>query len=174
MSGYDNVRGQVTCTSDGSIVQGAVASLLWDIADTDFESHDRIERTPGEVAEGIRTCEVQVSRSLVPYTGMDHFILSMENRSPYQVRLRAANTGRDTVLTFFNTRSRDKWATSPTGTQILRNSDDFRRLWLHTLYSKRPEVGLSPTLSTISHVEIEPEPDPDAPGEGCTGCEVMQ
>ncbi len=84
----------------------------------------------------------------------------MEARSPYQVRIRAANTGRDTVMTFFNSRPRDKWATAPTGTQILRNSDDFRRLWLHTLYGKRPEVGLSPTLSMNFYI-VAPEPDPE-------------
>jgi hypothetical protein len=151
-------------------VQGAVAALLWDISDADYETHDRIARTPNEVAEGIRACEVRQGGSVIPYDGMDHFIWCMENRSPYQVRVQAANTGRDTVLTFFNSRTRDKWATAPTGTQILRNSDDFRRLWLHTLYARRPEVGLSPTLSANFYV-VEPDPDP---GSDCPGCEVQQ
>lgn len=166
-------RGTSVCTVDGSIVQGAVAALLWDISDDDLEAHDRVNRTPGEVAEGIRACEVRQSGNLIAYNGMDHFILCMENRSPYQVRIRAATTGRDTVLTFFNTRARDKWATSPTGTQVLANSDHFRRLWLYTLYSRRPEVGLSPTLSANFYVEPEPEPSPAPPGE-CTHCEQIQ
>lgn len=168
-AGYDPIRGQTVCSWDGSIVQGAVAALLWDIGDSDVEGHDRITRTPIEVVDGIRTCEVRENGTLIPYNGMDHFIMCMEVRSPYQVRLRAANTGRDTVLTFFNTRASNRRATEPTGTQILRNNDDFRRLWLYTLYSKRPEVGLSPTLSPNFYIEPEPPPLSD-----CTHCEEIQ
>lgn len=169
-------RGTTVCTADGSIVQGAVAALLWDISDAAYaEPHDRVDRTPAVVIDGIRACAVLVNGSYISYTGVDHLIWCLENRSPYRVSVRAANTARDTTLTFFNTRAQNLWPTRTRGTLSLQNSDDFRRLWLTNLYSKRPEIGTSPSLAPDLVPSPDSVPDPIDRGCGTTGyCMEMQ
>lgn len=171
VNGWDPIRGQITCTTDGSIVQGAVAAMLWDISDVGSgESHDRIDRNPGVVVDALRYCYVTVNGSSVSYDGVDHLIWCLENRSPYAVKVRNPQTGRDTTVQLFNTRAANRLATATSGTKVLANSDDFRRLWLVNLYSKRPEVGTSPSLA----FSIEPEEPAPGPSPAQPGCGTMR
>lgn len=72
----------------------------------------------------------------------------------------------DQPTTPFNTRAANRLATATSGTRVLANSDDFRRLWLVNLYSKRPEVGTSPSLAFSTEPE-EPAPGPSPTEPGC-------
>jgi hypothetical protein len=148
------------CTSDGSIVQGAVHAFLWDITDPAFiEAHDRVEKTPRAVVDAIKSCEVTINRvDWKPYTGIDHLIWCMERRFPYQVRMQKTSGSGDTLQTFFNTRAQNQWANDAKGYTVDNLSDDFRRLWLVNLYSKRVNVGTVPIFRTIA-----PEEDPSIP-----------
>jgi hypothetical protein len=161
------------CTSDGSIVQGAISAFLWDITDPAFvEGHDRVQKSPRAVVDAIKGCEVTINRSdWFPYTGIDHLIWCMERRFPYQVRMQKASGSGDTLQTFFNTRSQDHWANDARGFSVDNLSDNFRRLWLVNLYSRRINVGTGPVFSSIVPGEEDPgKPPPDEPpcGEGTT------
>jgi hypothetical protein len=154
------------CSTDGSIVQGAVHAFLWDITDPAFmEPHDRVQKTPLAVADAIKGCEVTVNRvDWRPYTGIDHLIWCMERRFPYQVRLQKTTGSGDTLQTFFNTRPQNQWANDARGFSVDNFSDDFRRLWLVNLYSRRVNVGTAPIFRVVS-----PEPDPTDPPCGGPG-----
>lgn len=151
------------CTTDGSIVQGAVHAFLWDIVDPANENHDRIQKPAADVVASIKGCRVSVDRvNYRPYTGIDHLIWCMERRFPYQVRIR--KTVGDTLMTFFNTRPSNHWANDASGPSVANFSDDFRRLWLVNLYSKRNYVGTIPIFSTISADEsVPPDDEPIEP-----------
>jgi hypothetical protein len=155
------------CTDNGSIVQGAVGAFLWDIVDVGFgEGHDRVEKAPILVVDAIKGCEVTINRSdWFAYTGIDHLIWCMERRFPYQVRLRKTSGSGDTLQTFFSTRASDRWANDARGFSVASLSDDFRRIWLVNLYSKRINVGTGPVFSSIVPGE-EPVPEEPPCGEG--------
>jgi hypothetical protein len=155
------------CTDDGSIVQGAVHAFLWDIVDTGLaEGHDRVEKTPSAVVDAIKHCEVTINRSdWFAYTGIDHLIWCMERRFPYQVRMRKTSGSGDTLQTFFNTRRQDRWVNAASGFSVANLSDDFRRIWLVNLYSKRVNVGTGPVFSSVAPGEAPP-PDETPCGEG--------
>lgn len=157
------------CTSDGAIVQGAIHAFLWDITDPAFvESHDKVQKTPSAVVDAIKTCEVKHSGSdWYAYNGIDHLIRCMERRSPYQVTLEKANGFGDTVQTFFNTREQRYWVVDGRGYPVDNLSDNFRRLWLVNLYSRRVNVGTIPIFRSVAGEEPLPEePDPTDPGCG--------
>lgn len=168
--GYTSTRGRVTCTTDGSIVQGAVTAMLWDMIDQSTEDHDRIRRWPEDIARGMKQCRVRVGSNWIGYNGIDHFIYCMENRLPYNVSVRSAATGRDTVIVLFNTRPANQYPNANSGTWLLdgANATEFRRLWLVNLYSKHAHISASPVLRNV-----EPEPTPLPPaddGGGGGGC----
>jgi hypothetical protein len=156
------------CTDNGSIVQGAIGAFLWDIVDVGYaEGHDRVEKAPILVVDAIKGCEVTINRSdWFAYTGIDHLIWCMERRFPYQVRLRKTSGSGDTLQTFFNTRAPDRWANDARGFSVASFSDDFRRIWLVNLYSKRINVGTGPVFSSIVAGEYPPDEPPC--GEGTT------
>ncbi len=164
----DAVRGVVRCTVDGSIVQGAVTALLWDLTDSHMgEDHDRIQRPVTNITDAMKSCRVRVGSTWIPYTGIDHLIYCLEDRLPYSVTVRSPGTGRDTTLVLFNTRPANQYPNGHNGTRILANSRDFRRLWLVNLYSKNPEIGQAPALPSI---EPAPAPIPPGDGDGGGGC----
>lgn len=150
--GTNPEQGTTVCTDDGSIVQGAVAALFWDIIDGAWESHDVLQRTPRDLTDAITRCTVKVGSSFVPYTGVDHLIYCLDNRSPYTVAL---TTG---TVRLFNTRA--TLPTAASGFSFFNGSDDFRKTWLVNLYSKRSTVGTSPTPS----YSVEPDPPPSPCG----------
>jgi hypothetical protein len=157
------------CTSDGSIVQGAIHSFLWDITDPAFvESHDAVQKPPSAVIDAIKACEVKHNGSdWYAYNGIDHLIRCMERRSPYQVTLRKTYGSGDTVQTFFNTREQRYWVVDARGYTVDNLSDNFRRLWLVNLYSRRVNVGTIPIFRSVTGEEPPPEePDPTDPGCG--------
>jgi hypothetical protein len=82
---------------------------------------------------------------------------------PYRVK--NAQTGDTLTLQLFNTRPANRLATATSGTKILENSDNFRLMWLANLYSRRPEVGTSPSLAFST---MPDEPEPTEPGCGTT------
>lgn len=151
------------CTDDGSIVQGAVHAFLWDITDPTGETGDDVQKAPADVAQAVKTCEVslQVNGSFFPYNGVDHIIWCMEDRFPYQVPM-YTSTG-EQMMTFFNTRPQSSWANDARGWAVDRFSNNFRRLWLRNLYSKRPGVGSYPQFR--SNLEPTDEPTPPPPDE---------
>ncbi|HEX8320570.1 hypothetical protein [Longimicrobium sp.] len=153
------------CTSDGSIVQGAVHAFLWDIVDPAWvESHDRIQKPAADVVASIKGCKISIDRvTYKPYTGIDHLIWCMERRFPYQVRMQKTYGTGDTLMTFFNTRPSNQWVNDASGHSVANLSDDFRRLWLVNLYSRRENVGTVPVFRAISADETSP-PD-EAPTE---------
>jgi hypothetical protein len=167
------------CTDDGSIVQGAVSNLLWDIYDANGnEQHDRVQVPASNIVNAVKDCEVSVNRvDWRAYTGIDHVIWCMERRFPYQVRM-ARNSGQsDTLMTYFNTRPANQWANDARGFSPAAISDDFRRLWLVDLYFKRQYVGRTggvfrvvlPEDPTEEPTEPTPIPEPDCQltWEGC-------
>jgi hypothetical protein len=148
------------CTSDGSIVQGAIHAFLWDIVDpANVEPHDKLQIAPATVVASIKGCEVSIDRSTwTPYTGIDHLIWCMEQRFPYQVRMKKTYADRDTLITFFNTRPSNQWVNAARGPSVANLSDEFRRTWLVNLYSRREDVGSIPILRTISPEDSGPPP----------------
>lgn len=156
------------CTSDGSIVQGAVHAFLWDITDGgNGEFHDAVQKSPVAVVDAIRTCEVKHGGSdWYAYNGIDHLIRCMERRSPYQVKLAKTSGWGDTVQTFFNTREQRYWTVDQRGYTVDNLSDAFRKLWLVNLYSRRINVGTGPILRNI-----EEEPAPELPQPTSCGAE---
>jgi hypothetical protein len=164
----DGVR--VTCNIDGSRIQGAIAAMLWDLSDTNWEHHDRLQIQPWQIAERIKTCRVRVGGNWYPYDGVDHLILCLEGRSPYQVTVTSAVTNTDVLLVLFGSRPQSQWPTAVTAGVILSNNDDFRLLWLTNLYSKVNHVGSYPQVKRS--VEYEPQPIP--PGDGGGGCGSLE
>jgi hypothetical protein len=157
------------CTDDGSIVQGAVSALLWDIYDpSGLEQHDRVQVSAPNIVNAIKDCEVSVNRvDWRAYTGIDHVIWCMERRFPYQVRM-ARNSGQsDTTMTFFNTRPANQWANDARGYSPAAVSDDFRRVWLVNLYSERQFVGRTGGIFRVELPEHPAEPTP-VPEPDCT------
>ncbi|HLM68547.1 MAG TPA: hypothetical protein VK358_13505, partial [Longimicrobium sp.] len=175
--GYSPGRGNVTCTDDGSIVQGAVAAMFWDISDgSSGESHDYIYRTPQTLADAIRSCRVYQGE-WIGYTGVDHLIFCIENRFPYRVAIRHPTTGRDTVAHLFTTRATNRQPSAASGNAFEPQSQYFRQMWLVNLYSKRPDIGTSPVFYSMlpppePDPEPEPEPEPELPcgGDGQAMC----
>jgi hypothetical protein len=152
--GYDPARGMtIACVDDGSIVQGAVAALLWDITDDGFsEADDPIQRSPRDLTDAMKNCRVTVSGTSRGYSGIDHVIFCLEYASPYTVLLSSG------VVTLFNTRN--PIPTSATsGYTFFRGSTGFRKNWLINLYSKRSSVGTSPSPS----LSIYPDPGTPCP-----------
>lgn len=105
--------------------------------------------------------------SHLPLRACIHLIWCMERRFPYQVRLRKTSGYGDTLQTFFNTRAPDRWANDARGYSVASLSDDFRRIWLVNLYSRRVNVGTGPVFSSFVPGE-EPPPDEPPCGEGTT------
>ena len=162
-------RGTVVCTTDGSIIQGAVAAFFWDIIDGTFgESHDNIQRSPQTLADAIKSCRVYLG-GWIGYTGVDHLIFCIENRFPYRVAIRHATTGRDTTAFLFPTRATNRQPEAANGLAFEPQSEYFRRMWLVNLYSKRPEIGSSPVFYNVQPAP-EPEPEPPCGGPGQMVC----
>jgi hypothetical protein len=92
----------------------------------------------------------------------------MEHRFPYQVRMQKTHETGDTLQTFFNTRAQNQWANDARGYTVANLSDEFRRLWLVNLYSRRINVGTSPIFRTILTDEDSSLPPPSEPpcGDG--------
>ncbi len=153
------------CTSDGSIVQGAIHAFLWDITDpATGEGHDAVQKTPGAVVASIKSCQVTENRvDWYAYNGIDHLIWCMERRFPYQVLLERSNARGDTLQTFFDTRQQRYWINDARGYSVDNLSDAFRRLWLVNLYSRRVNVGTAPKLGNLLPQEPEPQPPPTDP-----------
>lgn len=160
----------MVCTSDGSIVQGAVSAFFWDIVDQSTgEPHDYIYRSPQALADAIKSCRVHVGE-WTSYTGVDHLIFCIENRFPYRVGIRHPTTGRDTTAFLFNTRATNRQPSAANGYAFEPQSENFRRMWLVNLYSKRPEIGAFPVFySVLPAPEPLPEPGPCG-GEGEMVC----
>jgi hypothetical protein len=166
--GYTEPRGMITCSDDGSVVEGAVASLLWDMSDgIGTESHDGLQIHPANIVAAIKNCGVhpasRASQDRIPFTGIDHLIYCWENRQPYEVDMMGSG-----VRIFFNTRPRSDWPDRVLGSAIANGDDRFRRMWLVNLYRKRPEVGTVPIFREQSPVDapyIEPETEPLPPPE---------
>lgn len=152
-------------TTDGAIVEGAVAALLLDLTDYDAfnEPHDRIKSTPLIVTDIVKSCRVEVDGYGRAYEGIDHILFCMDNqRPPYNVFVNGS------TQRFFPTRSN-----LPTRADIGTvgvNLDDLRRAWLANLYFRR--VGYSPTFSA-SPMPEEPDPiEPPPPSGGCEGTQI--
>jgi hypothetical protein len=155
----------LVCVDDGSIVEGAIHSFLYDLSDgTQGETHDQVQFTPLQVASAVGSCTVRLpnASSNIPYKGVDHLIYCMEGRAPYMVRVNGV------AMTFFNTRPSSEWPQSALGSSLALSSDQLRKVWLVNLYSKRPGVGNNPTPASMDQIpgeeeplpEPEPEPDP--------------
>lgn len=164
-------RGNVVCATDGSIIQGAIAAMFWDIIDGTFgESHDFIQRSPQTLADAIKSCRVHAGE-WIGYTGVDHLIFCIENRFPYRVAIRHPTTGRDTTAFLFQTRATNRQPAAANGLAFEPQSENFRRMWLVNLYSKRPDIGNSPVFyNVLPEPEPEPEPKPPCGGPGQMVC----
>lgn len=150
VAGYDPARGMtIACTDDGSIVQGAVAALLWDVTDDAVsEADDPMHRSPRDLVDAMKECRVNMSGTWRGYSGIDHVVFCLEYASPYTVQLSSG------VVTLFNTRN--PFPTSATSAfAFFRGSTGFRKNWLINLYSKRSSVGTSPTPS----LSVYPAPE---------------
>ena len=97
--------------------------------------------------------------TFIGYTGVDHLIYCLENRSPYRVKVNGVD------LTFFTTRSTSSRPTEARSVGPAVVPDDVRRLWLVNLYSKRSGVGSNPTFNSVEEPTDPEEPSTD-PGCG--------
>ena len=108
---------------DGSVVEGAVASFLYDVTDPANESFDNLELPGSYVADIINTCKVS-SSVWDRADGIDHLIACFENNIP-------------NYSNYFPTRS-----STPTmyqesvGEPSGWDDDEIRRLWLRNLYDE--------------------------------------
>lgn len=124
----------ITGTStDGGIIESAVAAFLLDMTDSDSESHDLMAYPGSYVAQIIRTCEVYRSywwgSAWSRANGVDDLVYCFENQ------VDPAVTGSSV---YFTTRSPDasqqrESATEPSGTW---NRWDIRTAWRHDLYGE--------------------------------------
>lgn len=145
------------CGDDGSIIQGAIHSFLWDLTDGGSnELHDRVQASPRAVSDLFRTCTVKPANgsSFIGYTGVDHIIYCLEYRSPYRVKVNGVD------LTFFSTRTTNSRPTEARSIGPAVVPDDVTRLWLVNLYSKRVGVGSNPTFNSVFEEPAEPPTDP--------------
>lgn len=129
--------GQPTRPADGSIVEGAVASLFYDITDanrwgtgtaggTVDEAHDAVAYPGRLVADMVRTCEVTESGVWKRASGIDHIVHCLE-KAVYP-----AITG---SATYFPTRSPDPTA-QRSSSSVTWDATQTRKLWLKNLYNR--------------------------------------
>jgi hypothetical protein len=125
-------------TIDGAIVEGAVASFLYDLTDPANESKDDLDYSGQYVAEIIKTCDVYNYYSWTRANGVDHLIACFENRIPnYDFS--------------FSTRSLEptnyrEQATEPTGWDYF----PIRKNWNKNLYDRNVVDPPSALLSNES------------------------
>jgi hypothetical protein len=117
---------------NGSIIEGAVASFLYDIWDPANEGHDGVQYPGRYIADLIRTCEVNES-GWKRRNGIDHLVYCMENT------VDPAVTGHSY---WFITRSSDPTeqrnsAPLPGGW----NPSDIRKAWVYNLHEFPPKTG---------------------------------
>jgi hypothetical protein len=120
---------------DGSIVEGPVASFLYDITDSNWwglgtqgapvgqrdEHHDNIVYSGSYVAGVIASCQVRQNGVWTSNTGIDHLVYCFERQVDPTV------TGSST---YFHTRNPDPTEQNQTGTP----DTAIRALWLKNLY----------------------------------------
>jgi hypothetical protein len=158
-----NVLGvPVQCSDDGGAVQGAIHSFLYDLTDDSStnEAWDFVRYEPWVVTAVIKECWVKTKDATnMAYDGIDHLILCMEGRLPYEVKIGG------TVQTLFAARNHNKRAQSYLGRSLALGSDFLRRTWLVNLYSKR--FGTDPQFergTPMNSVDYSIDPDnPDGP-----------
>lgn len=154
----------VQCSNDGGAVQGAIHSLLYDLTDDSgtSEAWDFVRYEPWVVTAVISECWVKTNDGTnMAYDGIDHLILCMEGRVPYEVKIGG------TVQTLFAARNTNKQAKSYLGRSLALGSDYLRRTWLVNLYSKRfgtaPAFEHGTPMNSVDY-SIDPE-NPDGPSD---------
>jgi hypothetical protein len=161
-------------TTDGAVVEGAVAAFFTDLTDSKYsEASDRVQTTHKYVADIIRSCQARYvnsqGSSIWTYNrGIDHLVYCFERRRPYSILFTNGTTE-----SFFGTRSSraesySHFGSDPSGTL----ADDIRRLWLVNLYSKRPSVGTSPAF--VVGAQDEAPEDPSTGGDSGSGCGTLR
>jgi hypothetical protein len=78
------------------------------------------------------------------------------------------------LVTFFNTRPMSQWANDARAFGLATLNDDFRRLWLVNLYSKRSNVGNIPIFRSVLPADepgIPPSDEPTTPT--CDGTQIV-
>jgi hypothetical protein len=153
----------ITCTDDGSVVEGAIGAFLYDLTDPAFnESFDPFQFTATSLVETLRYCRVTLDNGQsIAYDGVDHFIYCIEQRSPYRVSINGTSVG------LFDMRT--QWPRSATSGSLYSQTDQMRRLWLVDLYSRRQSVGSNPRLDATPAPTSPAPTDPGDPGTGCGG-----
>ena len=115
---------------DGSIIEGAVAAFLYDLADPSNETHDSAQFAGSYIAQIIQTCQVNVTFvGWVRANGIDHLTYCFEQTVDPSI------TGSST---YFVTRSPDptqesQSATTPPGWTQAK----IRNEWVWNEYDKR-------------------------------------
>lgn len=129
--------GQPTRPADGSIVEGAVASFLYDITDanrwgtgtaggTVDEAHDAVAYSGRLVADMVRTCQVLENNVWKRATGIDHIVHCLE-KAVYP-----AITGSSL---YFSSRSPDP-TNQYSSSSVAWDATQTRKLWLKNLYNR--------------------------------------
>lgn len=129
--------GQPTRPADGSIVEGAVASFLYDITDTNRwgvgtaggtvdEAHDAVAYPGRLVADMVRTCQVLESGAWKRATGIDHIVHCLE---------KAVYTTITGSTLYFSSRSPDPTSQS-SSSSVAWDATQTRKLWLKNLYNR--------------------------------------
>ncbi len=129
--------GQPTRPADGSIVEGAVASFLYDITDanrwgvgtaggTVDEAHDAVAYSGRLVADMVRTCQVLENGAWKRATGIDHIVHCLE---------KAVYTSITGSATYFPSRSPDPTSQS-SSSSVTWDATQTRKLWLKNLYNR--------------------------------------
>lgn len=111
---------------DGSIQEGAVAAVLWDIADGTNETHDALDAPGSYIAGVIATCDVKQGSAWIDRDGIDHLVYCFEND------VDSAITGN---ANYFPTRSVDptderEFSNEPSGWSKAK----IRNIWRRNLY----------------------------------------
>lgn len=129
--------GQPTRPADGSIVEGAVASFLYDITDGNRwgvgtpggqpdEAHDAVAYPGRLVADMVRTCQVLQSGVWTRATGIDHIVHCLE---------KAVYTAITGSATYFPSRSPDP-TSQTSSSSVTWDATQTRKLWLKNLYNR--------------------------------------
>jgi hypothetical protein len=119
---------------DGSIVEGPVASFLYDITDSNLwgvgtpggqldEAHDNVAYSGSSVADVIASCQVKQDEAWIYNDGTDHLVYCFERQVDPDITRSS---------TYFSTRNPDPTEQNQSGSPTTA----VRALWLKNLYGR--------------------------------------
>lgn len=146
------------CARDGSTIEGAVASFLFNLSDPPNATSDSVHYPGRYVADLVESCRnfQNPPNSSVPLWGVDHLVYCAERTTDQTVRTNYFSTRVASSLFFWS-----EGASEPANW----NASHIRRLWLWTLYRQTSSTPPPPPPPTYTVSILGPEAI--QPGMGC-------